>query len=344
MPHQKLNVGIIGAGRIGQVHAEHLAYQIPRARLLAITDINMDAAQTCAHKFNIEKVPADYHEVLNNPDIDAVLICSSTDTHSQIIEEAAQCGKHIFCEKPIDHDLRRIDRALAAVQKANVKFQIGFNRRFDSNFMEIRNAILDGRIGEPHILRITSRDPAPPPIEYIKVSGGMFLDMTIHDFDMARYLIGSEVESVFAIGGSKIDPAIALAGDIDTAIITLQFSNGVIGTIDNSRQAVYGYDQRVEVFGNKGMISNENITPHQVRYCNQQSIHSPLPLNFFMQRYIDSYILEIKEFVECILNDTPSPVSGMDGKMPILIGLAAKRSITENRPVLLTEVEALSLV
>lgn len=343
MPQQKLNIGIIGAGRIGQVHAEHLAYRIPRARLLAITDINIHAAQSCAYKLNIEKVPDDYQALLSDSDIDAVLICSSTDTHSKIIEEAAQAGKHIFCEKPIDHDLSRIDRALAAVEKAGVKFQIGFNRRFDPNFREIKNAILEGRVGEPHILRITSRDPAPPSIDYVKISGGLFLDMTIHDFDMARYLINSEVESVFAIGGVKVDPAIALAGDIDTAVITLQFSNGVIGTIDNSRQAVYGYDQRVEVFGAKGMISNENITPHRVVYSNQHSIQEPLPLNFFMQRYIDSYILEIQEFVDCILNDTPTPVSGRDGKMPILIGLAAKRSMAENRPVLLTEMEALSL-
>jgi myo-inositol 2-dehydrogenase / D-chiro-inositol 1-dehydrogenase len=344
MSYPTLNIGIIGAGRIGQVHAEHLAHRIPTAKLSAITDINLDAAQACAHRFSIEKVPQNYQALLNDPDIDAVLICSSTDTHAQIIEEAARVGKHIFCEKPIDHDLHRIDRALAAVKKAGVKFQIGFNRRFDPNFMEIKNAIASGRIGEPHILRITSRDPAPPPIEYVKVSGGLFLDMTIHDFDMARYLIDSEVESVYAVGAVNIDPAIAMAGDIDTAVITLQFANGVMGTIDNSRQAIYGYDQRVEVFGSKGMISNENIAPHRVIYSNQQSIQAPLPLNFFMQRYIDSYILEIQAFVDCIHNDTPSPVNGMDGKMPVLIGLAAKRSLLEKRPVLLTEVENLAYI
>jgi myo-inositol 2-dehydrogenase/D-chiro-inositol 1-dehydrogenase len=289
-------------------------------------------------------VPTDYQELLNDPDIDAVLICSSTDTHAQIIEEAAQARKHIFCEKPIDHDLSRIERALTAVEKAGVKFQIGFNRRFDPNFREIKQAILNGHIGEPHILRITSRDPAPPPIDYVKISGGLFLDMTIHDFDMARYLINSEVESVFAIGGAKIDPAIAMAGDIDTAVVTLQFANGVIGTIDNSRQAVYGYDQRVEVFGTKGMLSNENITPNRVIYSNQDSIQNPLPLNFFMQRYIDSYIQEITEFVASILDDSPTPASGQDGKMPILMGLAAKQSMMENRPVRLTEIDAFALV
>lgn len=341
---QKLNIGVIGAGRIGQVHAEHLAFRLPQAKLIGITDVNRAAAEACAERFNIPNVYGDYTEMLADPQVQAVVICSSTDTHARIIEEAAQAGKHIFCEKPIDHELSRIDRALAAVEKAGVKLQVGFNRRFDPNFRAVREAIDAGRIGEPHILRITSRDPAPPPIEYIKVSGGMFLDMTIHDFDMARYLIDSDVVGVYAVGGVKVDPAIGQAGDVDTAVITLQFANGVIATIDNSRQAVYGYDQRVEVFGSGGMIATENQTPARTVLGDAQGIHTPLPLNFFMTRYTESYIEEMRQFIDCVLQDRPSPVTGEDGRIPILMGLAAKRSLTEKRPVLLSEVENLSLV
>ena len=340
---KKLNIGVIGAGRIGQVHAENLAFRIPEANLVGITDVNRPAADACAERLNIPKVYSDYKEMLADASVDAVIICSSTDTHARIIEEAAQAGKHVFCEKPIDHELSKIDRAIAAVKKAGVKMQIGFNRRFDPNFRAVREAVEAGRVGEPHILRITSRDPAPPPIEYIKVSGGMFLDMTIHDFDMARYLIGSEVVSVYAVGGVKVDPAIGAAGDIDTAVITLQFANGVIGTIDNSRQAIYGYDQRVEVFGSGGMIATENQTPHRTVVGDAKGMHTPLPENFFMTRYTESYIEEMRQFIDCVANDKPVPVGGEDGRIPILMGLAAKRSIEEKRPVLLSEVESLSL-
>jgi myo-inositol 2-dehydrogenase/D-chiro-inositol 1-dehydrogenase len=282
----------------------------------------------------------DYQAILENPEIEAVIICSSTDTHTQIIEDAAAAGKHIFSEKPIDFSLTRIDRALAAVKEAGVKLQIGFNRRFDANFARIREAVAEGQIGTPHILRITSRDPAPPPISYVRVSGGMFLDMTIHDFDMARYLIGGEVEEVYAVGGVRIDPAIGEAGDIDTAIITLTFANGVWGTIDNSRQAVYGYDQRVEVFGSQGMIRTGNDTPERTVLSNAQGVHSALPFYFFIERYTDSYIAEMAAFIRCIQDDKPPPVTGLDGRIPVLIGRAALRSLTEGRPVRLDEIES----
>ncbi len=335
---RKVNVGIIGAGRIGKLHAEHLAYRIPDANVLAIADIRLEAAQKCAAEFHIPSAIQDYREIIENPDIEAVVICSSTDTHAQFIEEAAAAGKHIFCEKPIDFDLARIDRALEAVEKAGVKLQIGFNRRFDPNFKRVHEMVAAGKIGTPHILRITSRDPEPPPIGYIKVSGGIFLDMTIHDFDMARYLIGSEVNEIYAAGGVMVDPAIGEAGDIDTAVITLRFENGTIGTIDNSRKAVYGYDQRVEVFGSEGMVVVANKTPDTAVYSNAEGVHSSLPLFFFVERYTDSYIAEMQAFIECIQQDKTPPVTGLDGRIPVVMGYAAKKSYEENRPVKLSEV------
>ncbi len=334
----RLNLALIGAGRIGKLHAENLVYRIPEANLVAVADVMFEVAQACAGRLRIPLAVQDYHVLLQRDDIDAVVVCSSTDTHARIIEEAARAGKHIFCEKPIDHDLKRIDRALAAVEQAGVKLQIGFNRRFDSNFRRVRELVATGKVGQPHILRITSRDPAPPPVSYIRVSGGLFLDMTIHDFDMARYLIGAEVQEVFAVGGVMVDPAIGAAGDIDTALVTLRFENGVLGVIDNSRQAVYGYDQRVEVFGSAGMVDAQNNTPYRVVLSDQNGIHGPLPLYFFIERYAESYLAEMQAFVTAVLNDTPPPVSGLDGRAPVLIGLAAQKSLREHRPVRLNEI------
>lgn len=330
---KQINVGVIGAGRIGRVHAEHLAYRIPRARLEAICDVNFTSAQECGAQLNVQNVYGSPEPVLSNSNIDAVVICSSTNTHAPLIEQAAQAGKHIFCEKPIDYDLSRIDHALKEVEKSGVKFMVGFNRRFDPNFLEVHRKISSGVIGDPHILKITSRDPSPPPIEYVKVSGGMFLDMTIHDFDMARYLVGAEINAVYAVGRVLVDERIGEAGDIDTALITLHFSNGAIGVIDNSRQAVYGYDQRVEVFGSCGLISADNNTPTRTQISNQDGVHSPLPLHFFMDRYIDSYIEEMRQFIDSVVNDTPPPVTGIDGRQPVAIGLAAQLSLKENRLV-----------
>ena len=237
MSTKQLNVGIVGAGRIGKVHAETLAFRLPQVRTLAIADVNREAAQAVASRCGIPTVCASAAEIFANPEIEAVLICTSTDTHADLIVEAAAAGKHIFCEKPIAHSLTQIDRALKAVEQAGVKLQIGFNRRFDPNFARARHAVASGEIGNPRLMHIVSRDPAPPPISYIKVSGGMFLDMTIHDFDMARFLMADEVEEVYVAGGVMVDPEIGKAGDLDTAIVVLRFSNGVIGTIDNCRQA-----------------------------------------------------------------------------------------------------------
>ena len=313
-------------------------YRIPEAHLVAIADVFVEAAENAAAEMGIPAAYQDHRRILDDPAIDAVLICSSTDTHAPIIVEAAEAGKQIFCEKPIAHDLADIDRALAAADRAGVKLMIGFNRRFDPNFARVQEVVAAGEIGEPHILRIMSRDPAPPPIDYIKVSGGLFLDMTIHDFDMARFLVGAEVEAVYAVGGVMVDPAIGAAGDIDTALITLHFENGVLGSIDNSRQAVYGYDQRVEVFGSKGAVSADNDYPNTAVISDAGRVHRDLPLNFFMERYTQAYVNEIKAFVDCVLNDTPPPVSGLDGRVPVVMGLAAAKSLAEGRPVRLEEI------
>ena len=339
MNRERLNVGIIGAGRIGRVHAESLAFRLPEARTMAITDVNRNAAQAVADRCGIAKVAVTSAEILDDPQIQAVLICSSTDTHADLIVKAAEAGKHIFCEKPIALSLALIDIALAAVEAAGVKLQIGFNRRFDANFARVRQAVVSGEIGTPSLLHIISRDPEPPPLAYIKVSGGMFADMTIHDFDMARFLIGDVVE-IYASAGVMVDPEIGNAGDVDTALIVLRFENGVIGTIDNSRRAVYGYDQRVEILGSKGKIATENRFPNQAMVSNSTSVYKDLPLNFFMERYQESYTSELQSFVEAILEDRPTSVTGHDGRVPVAMAMAARKSYEQNRPVRLEEIVA----
>lgn len=333
-----LNVGIIGAGRIGKVHAATVAYRIPNARLLAVADTNLEAAQEMAGKYAIPHATDDYRQVLENPDIQAVFICSPTNTHAQFTEEAALAGKHVFCEKPIALDLGQIDRTLAAVERAGIKLQVGFNRRFDANFARVRQAIECGEIGTPALLHIISRDPGPPPISYVKVSGGMFFDMTIHDFDMARFLVGSDVEEIYTQAAVTVDPAIGEAGDVDTAVIMLKFANGVIGTIDNCRRAAYGYDQRVEVLGSKASIATSNNYPNAAVISDVGGVRRDLPLNFFMDRYTESFATEVIAFVDAVLYDKPVPVPGADARGAVVMGFAAKKSYLEGRPVKLAEI------
>jgi len=333
-----LQLGIIGAGRIGKVHARTVSLHPNAATTVSIADQNRDAAEDVARLYGIPNVVPDARQVFANTEIDAVLICSSTNTHAEFIIQAAKAGKHIFCEKPIDYDLLRIDAALEAVNRWGVKLQIGFNRRFDANFARVRKAIETGEIGTPRLLHIISRDPAPPPISYVKVSGGMFFDMTIHDFDMARFLIQDEVEEIYTAAGVMVDPEIGKAGDVDTAVITLRFRNGVIGTIDNSREAVYGYDQRVEVLGSKGSIATGNNYPNQAVISTAKGIRRDLPLNFFMERYADSFSDELRAFIKSVRENKPTLVTGDDARYPVLMGMAALRSHQERRPVKIEEV------
>ena len=321
-----LRIGVIGAGRIGKLHAANLATRVPGAELAAISDVYEPAAETLAKELGVPAYGSDYHAILKDATIDAVFVCSSTDTHSQVSIDAARAGKAIFCEKPIDHDLDKIRAVLDEVEGAGVKYQVGFNRRFDRNFMRVRAAVQDGEIGAPHIVKITSRDPEAPPIPYVKVSGGMFVDMTIHDFDMARYLSGSEPVEVSAFGACLVDPMIGQVGDVDTCVITMRFANGALGVIDNSRQAVYGYDQRVEVFGSKGCIMADNETPNDTTLLTAEGVRREKPLWFFLERYREAYVTEAEAFVKACLEDSETPVGAFDGLQPVRIAIAAKMS------------------
>ena len=336
---KKLKVGIIGAGRIGQVHAKSITYHIPQAEIVAISDIYEEGAKKVAEELGIPAYYKDYHEILNNPEIEAVLICSSTDTHADIACEAAEAGKHIFCEKPVDLTIAKIKKVIAAVEKAGVKLQIGFNRRYDHNFAYIKSLANQGKLGTLQTIKITSRDPEPPGPAYVKVSGGIFLDMTVHDFDMARF-IGGEVEEVYANATVMVDEEIGRAGDVDTALIALKFKSGAIGVIDNCRKACYGYDQRLEVFGSGGQASAANDTPTNVAYINENGNVTDKPLYFFLERYMQSFVDEMTEFVDAVVNDVATKTTVNDGLEALRLGLAAKLSVAEHRPVKLSEIEA----
>lgn len=334
-----MNVGIIGAGRIGKVHGESIMRYVKDATVKAIADPFMnEQTEGWAKSLGIPEVYTDYHKILEDKDIEAVLICSSTDTHSSISLEAIAAGKHIFCEKPIDHDVNKILEVKKALANANIKYQVGFNRRFDHNFKGARAAVEAGKIGTLDVLKICSRDPGAPPVEYVKVSGGIFLDMTIHDFDMVRFMSGEEVEEVFAYGAVRVDPAIGEAGDIDTAVISMKLQSGAIAVIDNSREASYGYDQRVEAFGRKGQVAVSNDTESTAVISDADGVHAEKPLYFFLQRYMQAYVDEVSEFIDCIVNDKEVTVGIDCGLQPVLIGLAAKRSLAENRPVKIAEI------
>jgi myo-inositol 2-dehydrogenase/D-chiro-inositol 1-dehydrogenase len=334
-----LGIGVVGVGRIGAMHARLLAGQVPGAVVAAVNDALPEAAHALGDELGVA-VAGTAEELMARPDVEAVAICSSTETHAPLIAAAAEAGKPIFCEKPVSHDLVEVDRALEAVRQAGVPFQIGFNRRFDPAHQSVRDAVAAGQLGEPHLLRITSRDPYPPPASYVRASGGIFLDMTIHDFDMARYVTGSEVVEVFARGAVRIDPSFADAGDVDTALVVLIHESGCITSIDNSRQASYGYDQRVEVFGSGGMAASENPLRHTGVMQTAEGTSRPVLPDFFLERYIPSYIREWEAFVGAVSAGEETPVGVVDARAPLVIGLAAGRSLHEGRPVRVEEVVA----
>ena len=335
----KIKVAVAGLGRIGTIHLKNLSRNFPQIEVVGAMDV-FDESKEIADEFNVSFFTKDYDELLDVPELDAVIICSPTDTHADYTIKAAKAGKQIFCEKPLDLSLERVQEVLQVVKECGVKLMLGFNRRFDPEFKKIRQLVEIGAVGEPQIIKITSRDPGPPPVSYIKVSGGMFLDMTIHDFDMARYISGKEVKEVFAKAAVKVDPEIGEAGDVDTAIITLTFDDDSMAVIDNCRKAVYGYDQRLEVFGSKGMAQAENNFPNNHKLYTKFGISGDLPLHFFLERYDASYNQEIKEFVDALVNGKAMPVDGNDGLISIAIGLAAKKSAENNRPVSISEIIA----
>ncbi|GLC78470.1 inositol 2-dehydrogenase [Lacrimispora brassicae] len=334
-----VTVGIIGAGRIGKVHTTSICNLVKNGKIKTIADPFMnEETEKWAKSMGVPNTTKDYKEILADPEIDAVLICSSTNTHSPISVEAIQAGKHVFCEKPIDHDIEKIKEVMEALKSSKVKYQVGFNRRFDHNFEAVRNAVAAGKVGEPHIIKVTSRDPEPPSAEYAAVSGGMFLDMTIHDFDMVRYLAGCDAEEIYVQSAVLVDPAIGEAGDVDTAVITLKMENGAIAVIDNSRKAAYGYDQRAEVFGSKGMVATANDTESSAVLSTADGVTGEKPLYFFLERYMQSFAKEVNCFIEAIENDTPTPLGVEDGLKPVLMGIAAKKSVQEHRPVKISEI------
>lgn len=336
-----LKIGIIGAGRIGKVHLESISYHVKNATVTAMADPFMnEETEKLIRSYGVSKVTKDYKDILNDKDIDAVLVCSSTDTHAAISIEAINAGKHVFCEKPVDHSIEKIQAVADALKEhPDIKFQVGFNRRFDHNFAAIRKAYDDGKIGEAHILKITSRDPEPPNPAYIKVSGGIFLDMTIHDFDMACFLTDSDVEELYVNSAVLVDPAIGEQGDVDTAIITMKMANGALAVIDNSRKAAYGYDQRAELFGSKGMVATSNDTVSSAVISNADGVTGEKPLFFFLERYMGSFSEEMRQFTEAVINDTEVPVGIHAGLQSVKIGLAARKSVKEHRPVKISEIQ-----
>ncbi len=335
-PVQVRRIGVLGCGRIGRLHAQILSGDIPGFELVAVADVVPAAAEGVAAATGARV--SSIEDLLAADDIDTIAICTSTDTHVDLVKRAAAAGKAIFCEKPVSLDLALVDEALDAVTAAGVPFMIGFNRRFDPGHKSVHDAVAAGRIGEIHTLRITSRDPAPPPPAYVAVSGGIFLDMVIHDFDMARYVVGSDVVEVYAKGAVRVDPQIGQAGDIDTAVSILTHADGTLTTIDNSREAVYGFDQRVEAFGNGGMAVSDNPSAHAGWAINREGrAGQPLPW-FFLDRYMESYRAEWRAFHNYLVSGGPSPAGTDAARACTLAALAAKKSWLEGRPVKTSEI------
>ena len=329
-----LNIGIIGAGRIGKVHTQSIVNCVRTAKVVAIADPFITEETKAWAEGLGAKVSKDYLDIINDPAIDTVLICSSSDTHSQISLEAIAAGKHVFCEKPIDLDVGRITEVLKALEaKPELKYTVGFNRRFDHNFRAVRKAVEAGKIGKVELVKVTSRDPAPPSPEYAARSGGIFMDMTIHDFDMVRYLSGEEVESVFVQPAVLVDPAIGEAGDFDSAVITMKLASGALAVIDNSRRCAYGYDQRAEVFGSGGAAASQNDAASNVRVSTGAGVAGEKPLYFFLERYMQAFATEVEEFIASIVDDTPVPVDAYAGLAAVLIAIAATQSAKTGLPV-----------
>ena len=333
-----IRIGIVGAGRIGHVHAESVTYHIPDAEVAMVTDVVEANAKKLAEKYGVPKYSANYMDLINDPGIDAVLVCSPTPTHAEISIAAMKAVKHVFCEKPVHTSLEKIREVAEVEKETGRKLQIGFNRRFDHNHRAVRRAAQEGKLGKVEIIKITSRDPEPPSPEYAASSGGLYIDMMIHDFDMAMFLADSDVTEVYAMGTSLVDPRIGEAGDVDTAIVTLTFANGALGVIDNSRRAAYGYDQRVEVFGSLGMAADENDGDSTVKISTAAGVVGEKPQFFFLERYMASFTEEMKQFIRAITEDAEVPVGIHAGLMSVVLAKAAKKSLDEHRPVSVSEI------
>lgn len=333
-----IRIAVLGCGRIGAMHAANIAAH-PRAQLAAVQDINAAAAETVAAATGA-RVMQSAAEIFASPDVDAVLIATATDTHADILERAVAAGKPVLCEKPIDLSLGRVNRCAEVIRGSVTPIQLGFVRRFDPGHKAVHDAVRAGEIGELHQVVVTSRDPGLAPEAYLKVSGGIFRDMTIHDFDMARYVLGEEPETVFATGSRLVAPELmATLGDYDTVTVVLTTASGKQAVILNSREAVYGYDQRVEAFGSQGMASSENRRPHQMRLTGKTFTDlAPPLLNFFIERYREAFDAEIAAFVEAVEANTPPVVGFEDGRLALALAEAALKSVHEGRAVKVSEV------
>lgn len=325
-----IDVSLFGAGRIGAIHAANLAAH-PAAQLRYVVDVNAVAASELATRHGARHAERD--AALNDPELDAVVIASTTNTHADLIIAAAARKLDIFCEKPIDLDRRRTQACLDAVKESGVVFSLGFNRRFDANFAALHESIRTGRIGDVEVVQITSRDPTPPPAGYLAGSGGMFKDMSIHDFDMARWLLGEEPATVHAMAACLVDPAIKAAGDIDTAVVMMQTASGKICHISNSRRAVYGYDQRIEVFGSRGMLRAENELISTNELFSEEGVRRDPLKHFFLDRYMNAYRRELQEFFDCLATGKAPSVTGEDGYRALVLAEAAQESVKTGRPV-----------
>ncbi len=335
--NKSIGIGVLGCGRIGVMHAELIAQRIEGAHLAGVYDVIGESAQKVATKFGCQHF-SDPESLMSSADVNAIAICTSTDTHVEVLIMASKYKKPVFCEKPISLSLTETDRALKAISDSKTPLMLGFNRRYDPTHKSVRDSVANGVVGDVHVARITSRDPAPPPVAYAKVSGGIFIDMTIHDFDMARYVVGSEIVSVYATGAVRIVPEFAEIGDLDTVAIMLQHANGAITMIDNSRQAVYGYDQRVEVFGSKGLVGSDNPLMTSTISRNENGTQLAKMPYFFLDRYIPSYIAEWNEFMGVATGKIQPVVTGADGRASLVAGLAAWKSVREGRVVKTSEI------
>ncbi|MEP3048035.1 MAG: inositol 2-dehydrogenase [Roseibium sp.] len=330
-----VNVALLGAGRIGKVHAKAVN-ATDSASLVAVADAFPESARTLALQYGTRVSSID--EIAAAEDVDAVIICTPTDTHADLIEQFSKVGKAVFCEKPIDLSLDRVKTCLAKVEELGATLMLGFNRRFDPHFQAVRQAIDEGRIGDVESVQIISRDPGAPPPSYIQSSGGIFRDMTIHDFDMARFLLGEEVTTVYATASVLVDPEIGKLGDYDSAMVVLTTASGKQCSISNSRRATYGYDQRIEVHGSKGAVSAENQRAVSIEVATEDGYQRPPLHDFFMTRYTEAYAAEIAAFVEAIGQKTAPSPSGEDGLKALALAEAALKSISERRAVGVDEV------
>jgi len=331
MSNKKITFGLVGAGRIGKMHAQNILANFPQINLKAVVDIKLDF--DWAEKVGIPVRSKEITAITADPEIDAVVITTPSDTHVQMITTMAEAGKQIFCEKPIAFDPDSIQKAIDAVEKAGVILQVGFNRRFDPDFLKVRQAVESGLVGDPNIINMTNRDPKRPDLEFIPGSGGLFMDFCVHDFDMVRYLTGSNVDEIYACGANLVDPKIGELGDIDTALLTLKLSNGTIAIIEVCRETNYGYDQQVEVLGSKGSIRAQNRRPTAVVLSNKDGVFKDQPFYSFVERYKEAYIAELSGFINCLETGEKPVVDGHDALKAVQVAVAAQQSLKLNKPV-----------